>query len=77
MSEIDYVRAWEDERAMFRLPERPVVVSYDLSATAEVERLRELVACLLDNDPNDMAADGVTVLDVWRKDAARALGRST
>lgn len=44
---------------------------------AENGRLRELIACLLDNDPNDMAADAVTVLDVWRKDAARALGRNT
>lgn len=42
---------------------------------AENARLRELVQCLLDNDPEDMAADAITVLQVWRKDAARALGR--
>lgn len=48
-----------------------------LRAADEIERMRELVACLLDNDPNDMAADAVTVLDVWRKDAARVLGRAT
>lgn len=41
----------------------------------EITRLRELVQCLLDNDPNEPAADGgVTVLQVWRQDALRALG---
>ena len=39
----------------------------------QAERLRTLVQALLDNDPDDMAADGVTVLDVWRKEAARIL----
>jgi hypothetical protein len=39
----------------------------------EAERLRMLVQALLDNDPDDMAADGVTVLEVWRKEAARIL----
>ena len=43
--------------------------------TAENKRLRELVTCLLHSDPADMAADAVTVLDMWRKDAARVLGR--
>jgi hypothetical protein len=42
-------------------------------AAAEVKQLRALVRCLLDNNPNDDAADGVSVLDVWRKDARRAL----
>lgn len=40
---------------------------------AENARLRKLVQCLLDNDPDADAADGVTVLDVWREDAKRAL----
>ena len=40
---------------------------------AEIERLRVLVQAMLDNEPGDMAADGVTVFDVWRKDARRAL----
>lgn len=43
-------------------------------AATEIERLRELVRCLVENDPNDYAADTVTVLDVWRKDARKALG---
>lgn len=43
--------------------------------TAENRHLRGLVECLLHNDPDDMAADAVTVLDVWRKDAARVLGK--
>lgn len=48
------------------------------TAAREIELLRELVADLLDNDPNELAADGgVTVLDVWRKDAARVLGRNS
>jgi hypothetical protein len=40
---------------------------------AEIEKLQALIQCLLDNDPNDLAADGITVLDVWRKEARRAL----
>ena len=36
--------------------------------------LRDLVQTLLDNDPNELAADGgITVLDVWREAARRAL----
>jgi hypothetical protein len=35
----------------------------------ESRKLRRLVRTLLENDPDDMAADGVTVLDVWRKEA--------
>lgn len=43
---------------------------------AENARLRDLVTCLLDNDPDDLAADGgVTVLDIWRKDASKVMGR--
>jgi hypothetical protein len=41
---------------------------------AENERLRVLVHALIDSDPNDDAADGVTVLEVWRKEARQALG---
>jgi hypothetical protein len=40
---------------------------------AKIERLRALIRIMLDEDPNDMAADGITVLDVWRKEARRAL----
>ena len=40
----------------------------------EIHRLRDLVQTLLDNDPDDMAADGVTVLMVWRIEARAALG---
>lgn len=48
---------------------------------AEIERLmrenrklRSLVRAMLENDPSDLAADGgITVLQVWRKDAAQAL----
>lgn len=43
-------------------------------AADEIERLRALVECLLENDPNDMAADAVTVLEVWRREARKVLG---
>lgn len=36
--------------------------------------LRKLVENMVENDPADMAADGVTVLDAWRRDARAALG---
>ena len=39
----------------------------------ENDRLRSLVRCLLDNDPNDDAADGVTVLEVWRREARQLI----
>lgn len=41
-------------------------------AVEENERLRAFVKTLLENDPDDMAADGVTVLDVWRKEVLEA-----
>jgi hypothetical protein len=44
-----------------------------MESVDEIERLRELIHVMLENDPNDMAGDG-TVLDVWRKEARRALG---
>jgi hypothetical protein len=40
----------------------------------ENRRLRSLIRTLIENDPDDMAADGVTVLEVWRKEAAQMLG---
>lgn len=39
--------------------------------------LADLVQAMLDNDPDELVADGgVTMLDVWRKDARRLLGPS-
>ena len=38
-------------------------------AVREVERARDLIDVLIENDPNDYAADAVTVMEVWRKDA--------
>lgn len=32
------------------------------------ERARSLLQAILDNDPNDDAADGIVLLDVWRKE---------
>lgn len=43
-------------------------------AAIEIEHLRHLVQSLIDNDPMEYVADGgITVLDVWRKDAKRIL----
>lgn len=39
----------------------------------ENRQLRAMVQTLIDNEPDDMAADGVTVFDVWRKDAKALL----
>jgi len=44
---------------------------------AEIERLRGLVKSMLENDPDDDAADGVTVLMAWRKEARQALEGET
>ena len=39
------------------------------------DRLRQLVRTMIEEDPNDLAADGgMTVLDVWRKAAMATLG---
>lgn len=41
----------------------------------ENARLRELVRCLVENDPNEAISDaGHSVLDLWRHDARKALG---
>lgn len=40
---------------------------------ASHNQLLSLVRVLMVNDPHDMAADGVTVLDVWRKTARIAI----
>lgn len=41
---------------------------------ATLDRLAGLIRVLIENDPNDFAADGVTVFDVWLKDATVLLG---
>lgn len=42
---------------------------------ADDAALIALVTCLLENEPDDLIADGgITVLDQWRKDAARLIG---
>jgi len=42
---------------------------------ARANKLTRLVETLVENDPEDMAADAVTVLDVWRKEARELLAR--
>lgn len=41
---------------------------------ARIAKLTRLVEIMIEVDPNDMAADAVTVLDVWREEARAALG---
>lgn len=43
-------------------------------AADEIEWLRKHIRCLIENDPNDDAADGVSVLDVWRRQALERFG---
>ena len=45
-----------------------------LKLEAEIERLRRLAKAILENAPDDMAADGITCLDVWRKEAKELVG---
>lgn len=40
---------------------------------AYVRRLEGLAKAIVECDPGDMAADGVTCLDVWRKEATELL----
>ncbi len=48
-----------------------------MSDTEKLQRARDLIRCLVENDPAELAADGgITVLDVWRKDAERFLVES-
>ena len=42
-------------------------------AEQRIVKLERLVQILIDEDPNDMAADAVTVLDVWRKEAIEVM----
>lgn len=45
------------------------------AARRDLAEAARLVECLLNEDPNDMAADAVTVLDVWRERARAFLAR--
>jgi hypothetical protein len=51
------------------------IIAWENKLRAENARLRELVRILLDNDPDDLIADGgLTVLDGWRDSARKLLG---
>jgi hypothetical protein len=47
---------------------------YVIDRANKNEQLFELLIAMIENDPEDMAADGVTVLDVWRAQARRLVG---
>lgn len=53
----------------FPLTDYTVATCEHHEAVQEIERARELIRCLVENDPNDDAADAVTVFDVWRQQA--------
>lgn len=53
-------------------PDKPSRVG-DGEAAGKLARWRSLGQAILNNDPNDGAADAVTCLDVWRKEAADLL----
>ena len=53
----------------FPLTDYAVATCGHHEAVQEIDRARDLISCLIENDPSDYAADAVTVLDVWRKDA--------
>ena len=38
------------------------------------DKLETLILTLIENEPADTAADGVTVLEVWRKEARELFG---
>lgn len=62
-------RGMQETGATFPLANYEVATCDHHKAVREIEQARELIDCLIENDPNDYAADAVTVLDVWRKDA--------
>lgn len=59
--------------AVIRLPDGTWKLRVLYEAEQRIKKLEYLVQCLIDEDPDDMAADGVTVLDVWRKEARAAM----
>lgn len=63
------VRGMDRAKMTFPLTDYAVATCEWHEAVLEMERARDLIDCLIENDPNDYAADAVTVLDVWRKDA--------
>lgn len=74
---VRFTQLQEYERAI-NLLTHAVRINPELSAAVRnvdnhVRELTRLVRTMLENDPNDMAADAVTVLAVWRRAAARAL----
>ncbi len=71
---LDRLQAAMHEESAFHAPRTTKAVEAMREAKTEIARLRALIKTMLDEDPNDLAADGgVTVLDVWRKKALRAL----
>ena len=63
------VRGMKRTGMTFPLTDYAVATCEHHEAVREIERARDLINTLIENDPSDYAADAVTVLDVWRKDA--------
>lgn len=67
------ITAWCAEHGRSEITTETELLEALEAAEARVVGLAGLVQVLLDNDPDDDAADGVSVLDVWRKEARAAL----
>jgi hypothetical protein len=63
---------WDDDDPCYEARHERDEEIRDLNET--IATLASLIKGLIDNDPGEDAADGVTVLDVWRRDARAALG---
>lgn len=70
------VRAMERSGLRFPLTDPDVATCEHHEAVQEIERARDLVRRLVDNEPDADAADAVSVYDVWRKDAVEFLERT-
>ena len=72
------VRGMDRAGMTFPLKDYAVATCEHHEAVCEVETLRDLVECLIENDPNEAITDaGHTVLDKWRYDAQLALESKT
>lgn len=63
------MRGMEKAKMTFPITDYAMSTCEHHEAVQEIERALDLINAMIENDPNDYAADAVTVLDVWRKDA--------
>lgn len=66
----ELLRAWSSDPANTLAWGLDAVADELIQRRALQTRVRSLLEAIVQGDPNEMAADAVTVLDVWRKEAA-------